>query len=163
MELMVFEAPSGELLFEPTQEQLAAIISQSGPSYWQQGGNGEAAIRVARRPGDDRPRSHAVLKPDGTQVEYLAGQPQLWIKRPEAGGFFFTWDNHEGWVVPYDGSGCEAFVMDERGGDPFKIPRACLVGTEKAVEIANEFLRSRERSPAVHWESWYQLPITEDW
>ena len=54
MELMVYEAPDGKLLFEPTPEQLTAIIKQSEHTYWQQGGNGEAAIRVGKRPGDDR-------------------------------------------------------------------------------------------------------------
>src|SRR6476646_7743992 len=106
MELMVYEAPDGKLLFEPTPEQLTAIIKQSGHAYWQQGGNGEAAIRVGKRPGDNRMTSHRVTYPDGTKAEYLAGQPQLWIKQPEPGRFFFTWNNHEGLVVPYNGSGC---------------------------------------------------------
>jgi hypothetical protein len=109
-----------------------AAVPKRNHQYWQQGGNGEAAIGVAKRPGDGRKVSHAVIERDGTKVEYVAGQPRLCIKQPEPERFFFTWDGDEGWVVPYDGSGCEAFVMDERGGNPFKIPRACLVDTRAA-------------------------------
>ena len=162
MERMVYEAPDNSLLFDPTSEQIASIIQNSDYEYWQRGADGEAAIRVAKRPGDGRRVSHGVIKPDGLKVEYAAGQPELWIKQPEPGRFFFTWDS-QGWFVPYDGSGCEAFVMDERGGDPFKIPRACLVDAAVAVQVACEYLQSRGRSEVVPWLPWSELPLPPDW
>lgn len=163
MERMVYQAPDGNLLFEPTPEQMASIILHRDHLYWQQGGNGEGAIRVARQPGDGRKVSHAIINPDGMRVEYVEGQPELWIKQPEPASFFFTWDCRDGWVVPYDGTGCEAFVMDERGGDPFKIPRACLVDAHQALEVVREFLQSRGRSDVVRWLPWSELPLPADW
>ncbi|HEX7380406.1 MAG TPA: hypothetical protein VF278_25050 [Pirellulales bacterium] len=163
MERLIYEAPDGDLIIQPTPEQLAAIIRHAGHEYWQRGGDGEAAIRVAKRHDDGRNVSHAVILRDGTKVEYAAGQPELWIKQPEPERFFLTWDCHQGPIVPYDGSGCEAFVMDERGGNPFKIPRACLVAPAEAVETVREFLQSRGRSKVVRWLSWYELPLPADW
>lgn len=160
MEQMVYEAPDGSVLFEPTTEQLASVILHAGHQYWQQGGDGEAAIRVAKQRGDGRSVSHSVIQPDRMRVEYAAGQPELWIKQPEPGQFLFTWDCNGGWFVPYDGSG---FVMDERGADSFKIPRACLVNATIAVEVVCEFLRSRRRSNVVRWLPWHELPLPADW
>ena len=61
------------------------------------------------------------------RFEYAAGQPSLWIKQPERGWYFVTWSAapvEE--LVPYDGSSIEPFVVEERGGEPFRVPRACL-------------------------------------
>lgn len=163
-ELMVYEAPDGALLFEPTPDQMADIVRCTDHDYWRQGGDGEAALRVGRRPGDRRKAYCAVITPQGVGAEFSAEQPELWIKQPEPGRFFFTWNGEaEGWVVPYDGSDCEAFIMDERGGDPFKIPRACLVDRRRAVEVVQEFLRSRGRSEAVQWLPWSELPLPRGW
>jgi hypothetical protein len=164
MELMVYEAPDGSLVFGPTVEQMADIVLHTDHDYWQQGGNGEAALRVARQPGDHRKIHCVVTTPQGVKAEYLAGEPELWMKQPEPGWFFFTWNGEaEGWLVPYDGSACESFVMDERGGNPFKIARACLVDRRRAVEIVLEFLRSRGRSEAVRWLPWSDLPLPQGW
>jgi hypothetical protein len=161
---LLYQAPDDRtLLVEPTPEHLASIFRESGDDYWQSGGNGEASIDVIRSPGEDVPSRVGMIQPDGTSVEFVWGKPSLWIKRPEAGRFFFTWDCAEGWWVPYDGGECNSFVMDERGGDPFKIPRACLVDLPSAIEIASHFLIDQRRSPVVQWAQWSDLPLPDGW
>jgi hypothetical protein len=161
---LLYQAPDDRtLLVGPTPGQIADILRGSGADYWQSGGNGEASIDVIRSPGEDVPTRRRMTKPDGTSVEFVEGEPSLWIKRPEDGRFFFTWDRAEGWWVPYDGGDCGSFVIDERGGDPFRIPRACLVDLRAAIEIASHFLSTLRRSPAVQWARWSDLPLPEGW
>lgn len=159
---LLYQAPDDQtFLVDPTPEQLASIFRGSGATYWQSGGNGEASINVIRSPGEDVPTRSRMIRPDGTSVEFVAGKPSLWIKRPEEGGFFFTWDRATGWWVPYNGGDCESFVMDEQGGDPFRIPRACLVDLSSAIEITRHFLITLERSPKVQWALWSDLPLPD--
>jgi len=65
--------------------------------------------------------------------------------------------------TPYGGESCESLVRVERGGDPFWIPRACLVGVDQAVEIVSYFLLQRERSPAVSWCYWHELQLSDSY
>jgi hypothetical protein len=44
-------------------------------------------------------------------------------------------------MVPYDGSNLEPFVIEERGCEPFRVPRACLVCTEN--------IGAMEKKPAL--------------
>lgn len=162
LELIVYEASDGSLSFDPTPQQMSDLLLNSPHDYWLQGGNGEAAIRVGRRPGDRRKVAHSVLRPDGSSAEFLVGFPELWIKQPEPDKFYFTWCSGDMWI-PYDGSGCEAYVMDERGGDPFKIARACLVDNATAVKIVDEYLRTQLRSNAVAWIIDADLPTPPGW
>ena len=67
------------------------------------------------------------------------------------------------WLVPYDGGSCESLIQDERGGDPFWIPRACLVSVDQTVEIVSHFLFRREPSPAVSWCYWHDLPLSDSY
>jgi hypothetical protein len=134
-------APDDQVVLnDPTPEQLEQILRFSSHDYWQQGGNGEAML-------------------DGGP-----GEPELWIKQPEPRQFFVTYfvpkaDS----LVPYDGSSCEALVEDERGGNPFWIPRACLVGVDQAVDIVSCFLLSQHPSPVVSWCFWHELPLSDSY
>ena len=78
------------------------------------------------------------------------------INVPVPFDFFDMW-------IPYDGSGCEAYVMDERGGDPFKIARACLVDGQTAVKIVDEYLRNQNRCDVVSWIIDADLPVPPGW
>jgi hypothetical protein len=158
---LIYHAPEeNDLLFDPTPQQMADIPTTTDHSYWLRGGNGEAAINVIREQGENVGARGSLITRDGVRVDYVAGQPSLWIKQPEPGWFFITWCHlPEGEFVPYDGSSIEPFVVEERGGDQFRVPRACLVKPSTAAEIVRDFLLSRERSPAVSWESWYELEL----
>jgi hypothetical protein len=161
-ELIVYQAPDETLQFNPTPEEMSDIILHTPHGYWLQGGNGEAAIRIGRRPGDKRAVAHGVRLPDGSGADFLKGFPELWIKQPEPGLFYFTWSGTDIWI-PYDGTSCEAYVMDECGGDPLKIARACLVDGPTAVKIVHEYLRTQDRSNAVSWIMEADLPVPADW
>jgi hypothetical protein len=160
----VYEAPDDHtFLFDPTPEQLASLFREADHDYWQRGGNGEAAINIIGSPGEQVLSHRSLIRPDGVEIKYVAGSPSLWIKQPIAERFFFTLDDEEGWWSPYDGGDCSAYVMDERGGDPFKIPYSCLVDTQAAIKIATAFLDTMGRSPAVPWSRWNDLPLPMDW
>jgi hypothetical protein len=134
---MRYHAPDDRtVLDDPTPEVMEAVLRTSPHSYWQQGGNGEAILDVG------------------------PGEASLWIKQPEAGRFFLTYSVPPAdWLVPYTGGSCEEFVPDERGGDSFLIPRACLVDVDQAAEVVRAFLLTRQPSPAVRWCYWHELPI----
>jgi hypothetical protein len=150
----------GRAVFDPSPAQLAEILHTTGPDYWLQGGNGEATLDVAREPGEPVASHRALTTADGVTVEYATGQPSLWIKQPEPGWYFITWSPAGGEeLVPYDGSSIEPFVVEERGGEPFRVPRACLVPPHTAVEIVREYLVSRRRSGAVQWRPWFEVEL----
>jgi hypothetical protein len=130
-----YQAPNeSDVLTDPTPEQLESILRTHPHTYWQQGGNGEAIV-------DSGP-----------------GGPSLWIKQPEPERFFITFANPpDNWLVPYDGDPCKSFIEDERGGDPFSIPRPCLVAVDEAVGIVTFFLTHRKPSPNVVWRYWEEL------
>jgi hypothetical protein len=138
---MRYQAPNEQdASTDPTPEHLERILRTSPHSYWQQGGNGEAILDAGR-----------------------AG-PSIWIKQPEPERFFVTFCKPPAdWLVPYDGGPCEQLIQDERGGDPFWIPRACLVSVDDAVEIMSYFLRQQEPSPGISWRYWHELPLTESY
>ena len=116
---------------------------------------------MAREPGEPAASHQAMTTPDGITVEYVAGQPSLWIKQPEPGWYFVTWwspaDGEE--LVPYDGSSIEPFVVEKRGGEPFRVPRACLISSQTAAEIVREYLVSRQRSGVVRWRQWAEVEL----
>ncbi len=86
---MLYQAPDDRtLVFDPTPQQMADIILRSEHEYWQQGGNGEATIDVVRSPGDSRPIRGSLVRADGVLVEFLAGEPSLWIKQPAPNELF---------------------------------------------------------------------------
>jgi hypothetical protein len=58
---------------------------------------------------------------------------------------------------------CEQLIEDERGGDPFWIPRACTVGIGQAVEIVSWFIERGEPSPSLSWCFWHQLPLPDSY
>jgi hypothetical protein len=157
---VVYRAPEGTLLFDPMPAQLTDILLTTGQEYWLRGGNGEATLDVVREPGDPVASHRAMTTSEGVTVEYAAGQPSLWIKQPEPDWYFVTWSRSAGEeLVPYDGSSIEPFVVEERGGEPFRVPRACLVPPNTAAEIVREYLVSRQRSGVVKWRPWFEVEL----
>ncbi len=157
---IVYHDPEGMLLFDPSPGQLADILHTTGQDYWLRGGNGEATLAVAREPGESVASHRSMTTADGVKVDYAAGQPSLWIKQPEVGWYFITWSQPGGGeLVPYDGSSIEPFVLEERGGDPFRVPRACLVTPQTAAEVVKEYLLSRRRSDIVRWIAWFEVEL----
>lgn len=138
---MRYCAPDDQtVLVNPTPDQLEEILLTSPHSYWQQGGNGEASLDAG------------------------PGKASLWIKQPEPNRYFLTFvEASADWLVPYNGESCESLVEDERGGNPFWIPRACLIETDQAVDVVTRFVTHEEPSPAVRWCYWHELPLTESY
>ena len=138
---MRFFAPDDRVvLLNPTSQELERVIRTSPHSYWQQGGNGEAIL------GGD------------------SGEAALWVKQPEPGWFFVTYSKPPAdWLVPYDGRPCESLIEDERGGDPFWMPRACLIDVDQTVDVVSWFLSHQEPSPRVSWRYWHELPLPESY
>lgn len=127
------------VLNDPDPELLAQVLRTSSHSYWQQGGNGEAILDAG------------------------PGKPGLWIKQPERGRFFITYAEPSAtWLVPFNGGSCEDLVSDERGGDPFLIPRACLIDTDQAIEVVRCFLTNLQPCAVIIWRYWHELPLSPE-
>jgi Immunity protein Imm1 len=91
----------------------------------------------------------------------VSGSPHasLYIKVPVAGQFFLAWFRKgDGSYSPYNGEPDSGYIEDECGGNPFFIPRACLVPSRVAAEVVRYFLETRERSPVATWWDWGNLP-----
>ena len=138
---MRYRAPDERIVIQdPSAEQMEKVLRESPPSYWQQGGNGEAC-----------------LKSETSGVSLL-------IKQPEPDRFFFTYIKRpHDWLVPFDGSSCEELIEDERGGDPFWIPRASTVSVTEAIEVVRCFLDRQEPSPSIRWCYGCDLPLTDSY
>ena len=135
---LIYESPDGELrLIEPTERQITDIVLLSPASYWQQGGNGQALLSVADRPG-------------------------LTIMQPEVGRFFLELF-FEDRLVPYDGGSCEEFLVTEMGGDPFRVPLACTVTPSIAASVLAEFVRTRRQPGGVCWVPMGDVPFEIGW
>ena len=133
---MRYESPDlNECLDNPTDAQLEAVLRESPYEYWQRGGSGEATLRE--------------------------GQAMLSISQPERGWYFLGL--LPDFRVPCDGGTCGAFVKSEFGGNPFWIPRACLVGVDDAVAIATYFAAHRAPWPGLEWRVWDDLPLPADY
>lgn len=133
---MRYESPDlRQCLEHATSSQLEAILRDSPDDYWRRGGSGEATL------SDDT-------------------GPLLSITQPERSLFFILRLN--GWIVPFDGSPCDAMVESEFGGNPFWIPRACLVGVDTGVEILSHFATHCSLWPGVCWRAWNQIPLPEN-
>lgn len=135
---MIYESPDGSLrIVEPTEQVLADIVLLSDASYWQQGGSGQALLSIG-------------------------GQPCLSIMQPGPGQFFmelFLRDR----LVPYDGGSCEAFVVTEMGGDPFRVPLACTVTPKVAASALAEFVQTRREPTGIRWVPMGDVPFQAGW
>ena len=132
-----YESPDlSDVWQNPTAAQLEAVLRESPYEYWQGGGSGEAILRG---------QAGLILS----------------ITQPERGWFFLLLLDE--WLVPYDGSPCDALIESEFGGNPFWIPRACLVDVDAAVGIATHFAAQFDPWPGVKWRNWAQLPLPADY
>lgn len=117
-----------------TADQAASLMLETDFDYWQQGGNGEGWISL--------PDSDATLL----------------IKQTIQDGYLLTMQSSEDLRVPCSGAGFDEFAWDERGGEPFKVPRSCLVDPTTASRIVHDYATTGGESAAVSWISWYDLP-----
>jgi hypothetical protein len=117
-----------------TPDEAAELILESNYEFWRQGGNGEGTIT------------------------YPGNNTSLCIKESLRDGFLLTLLTDDDQLMPYSGDGLDDFVWDERGGDPFKVPRACLVSRATAAEIVRYYATCGGQSDIVQWISWYNLP-----
>ncbi len=66
-------------------------------------------------------------------------------------------------LVPYDGTACTEFVISEMGGDPFRIPLACLVTPEAAASALSEFIKTRQKPSCLSWMPMGNVPFEAGW
>lgn len=123
-------APTQQL----TPEEAAQLILDFDFEYWQQGGNGEGVFWL------------------------VDGSNQLCIKQTLQDGFLLTLLTSDDQLSPYSGNGFDEFTWDERGGEPFKVPRSFLVSGATAAEIVRDYAASGGEPGCVAWMSWYDLP-----
>lgn len=76
--------------------------------------------------------------------------------------FFLDWHG-DGRMVVYDGSGTESYVTTEMGGDPFRIPLACLVDGTTAEAALSYAARYKARDPTLNWVLMGDVPFEVGW
>jgi hypothetical protein len=135
MKTVEFQPPSERAPIQQlTADEAAQLILDSDFEVWQQGGNGEGVF------------------------SFVGGCNSLLIKQTLQDGFLLTLLTSDDQRSPCSGAGFEEFVWDERGGEPFKVPRACLVSPTTAAEIVRFYASRGGESEDVAWISWYDLP-----
>ena len=117
-----------------TADEAAQLVLDSDFEYWQQGGNGEGVFWL------------------------VDGNNQLCIKQTLHDGFLLTLMTSDDQLSPDSGAGFDEFTWDERGGEPFKVPRSFLVSPATAAQIVRDYATTGEKSARVSWTSWYELP-----
>lgn len=147
MERLVFTGPEAcETLFDPTPEQMAAILRR-GPAYW--GWNsGDALLQWCL---DDRASG---LGWEGLPADE---RPQLSVLYNEVHGFHLAYSGPDQFLVPFDPTAPNLRVLHFVGGNRAFFPQASFVHLEVAVRIVCDFLASGIPSPAVEWRSGSEL------
>lgn len=103
----------------------------------------------------------------------LYGNGQLGLSDTESGlsvsvnyvgnnHFFLDWHN-DGRMVVYDGSGTESYVTTDMGGDPFRIPLACLVDGATAEGALRFAATHKTRDPRLNWVRMDDVPFDIGW
>ena len=130
-----YEAPDGSFTDSPTPDFLRSLLLSQPATYWHAGGNGEA-----------------VLTDTGSCAMLCVKQP------PETDRFLLTFIHNATYAVPHIGGAFDDFVMDERGGDPFRVPVACLVDRATAASAVVCFVETSSMMDTVSWVQWDDLP-----
>ena len=133
-----FESPDGSTqISSPTAQQMADIILHSDAGYWQRGGNGQAVISIG-------------------------SMPVMSFTCPVEDAFFIETYLDDRCVI-YDRSGRQEHVVSELGGDPFRIPLACLVTPHVAAQVASQFVQTQQLPTCVHWVPMGDVPFDVGW
>lgn len=117
---------------------LSELFQEPALSNWSHFGNGELGLRDA-----DSGLSLALL--------YLGNNR-----------FFADWHN-DGRMVVYDGSDTTEFVATDMGGDPFRIPVACLISGEAALAALGYAVENKGRDPRLTWRRMDEVPFAAGW
>ena len=86
----------------------------------------------------------------------------LCIDRADKDLFFLDW-HHDGRMVPYNGIATEEYVEIDMGGDPFRIPRACLVDATAALDALKYAAHHKTRDPRLNWVRMDEVPFERGW
>lgn len=139
-ETLTFFGPD-DCVSDPPLDFLEHLVFRSRGPYWR-AGSGECSLSVV-----------VPSQPKG--VVMVPGQPSLMFFLVARHGFFFTYfETGPAGVtqwVPFAGGQCRPWVEHNIGGDCFFAPRACFVSRAFAWAVIEEFVRFRQRSPAVPW------------
>lgn len=138
---VVYRAPNGTLLLDPSPTQMAEILLATGPDYWLQGGDGEATLDVARKPGEPVASHSGLTTPDGFTLRATeAGQVARRRRRRSPWWQYWDWpsEGHNQFIGEercYRPSGRFGFAetpvphLDPRPGEHCVIQRLWPKGT----------------------------------
>ena len=76
--------------------------------------------------------------------------------------FFLDW-HRDGRMVVFSGGDTTEFVTTEMGGDPFRIPKACLVSGEAALAALSYAVTNKGRDPSLTWRRMDEVPFAVGW
>jgi hypothetical protein len=142
MESLVYFAPDGVEIADPSADFLWQTISQSAPSYWEHR-SGSAALRVVEMPS-------RMWNTKAPSLEFLLHEPH---------GFHFNYFAPNQELTTLTGDGGKPWVLHGNKAKPFYVPHGCFVSRAIACEIVAEFQRSRQPWPGVNWVDWWSLDL----
>jgi hypothetical protein len=131
---IVFNAPDGREVLNPSRESLRELVLGKGDDYWARGG-GDAAVMFTGPEG-------------GSRLILIGHEPE---------GFVLLYEAPTGeYSIPTLSSATEEQnpVTVYVGGEPMEVPRQNVLAKEAAWRVIADFLLNGQRSPQVKWDPW---------
>ena len=128
---VTFTTPRGEVIHNPDEAWVAAIIETAGANYWDVG-SGDACLRY--------------------EADGLTFSEMILVVRDTYGVLvyhLFTSDGIEHVACGPDSENAEVTIR--HGGNPWTLPRVFFVSRAEATEAVKYFLRCGGRSPNNTW------------
>lgn len=130
-----YEAPDGSLTDSPSLNFLRGLVTTGSAAYWNAGGNGEGVL-----PNTDSGAKLCIKQP------------------PETSRFLLTFIHGRIYAVAHIGDAFGDFLLDERGGDPFRVPTTCLIDTATTVAVVVHFVDASSMLDTVYGFSGMNYP-----
>ena len=158
----LYTSPHGQRTVDPDEELLRHSLFEQPWEEWWHSPNNSALLQVILDDDEEGDCSIEGHIPTNTFYRVSQSHPCLAIFQPEREEFFIVCFDSGREFYHCTGDSLEDFAVYHSGGEQYRIPRACLIGPEAALQILLEFKESFSRSSAVHWKGREELPIPDD-
>lgn len=132
---IVFNAPDGREVLNPSQESLRELVLGQGDEYWGKGG-GDAAVMFTGPEG-------------GSRLILIGHEPEGFVLLHEAPTGEYSIP-----TLPSTTTEAQEHVAVYVGGEPMEVPRKNFLNKEMAWRVIADFLLDGGRSPQVGWKAW---------
>ncbi len=159
---ILYTTVRGQRSVDPDEAQLRFALFEQPWTEWWKSANNSATLQVILDEDEQGDYSIEGHLPTNTFYRISAQHPYLAIFQPEPDDFFVICFENGQEFYHCSGDSFEDFVVVHSGGEQHRIPRACLVGPETALQILIDFMQTFSRSTVVDWRPQDELPVSED-